>query len=120
MKAFNLIKIRAVAIICCFFLAGHTFAATSSPAAPLAIGETFSIDSIAVKETRRINVYLPAGCAGKPLPVMYMPDGGMREDFRTSPACCRLVRATARCDHLSWSGLRTLNAGAIDGPHRRC
>lgn len=81
MKAFNLIKIRAVAIICCFFLAGHTFAATSSPAAPLAIGETFSIDSIAVKETRRINVYLPAGCAGKPLPVMYMPDGGMREDF---------------------------------------
>ena len=81
MKAFNLIKIRAVAIICCFFLAGHTFAATSSPAAPLAIGETFSIDSIAVKETRRINVYLPAGCAGKSLPVMYMPDGGMREDF---------------------------------------
>lgn len=37
--------------------------------------------SAVVKEPRRINVYLPAGFAGKPLPVIYMPEGGMLEDF---------------------------------------
>src|SRR5205823_5006607 len=38
--------------------------------------------SAALGETRRINVYLPAGLpAGTALPVMVMPDGGMLEDF---------------------------------------
>ena len=56
----------------------------SSPAAPLAIGETFTIQSAALGETRRINVYAPpAYVATKDarLPVLYMPDGGMAEDF---------------------------------------
>jgi predicted alpha/beta superfamily hydrolase len=51
---------------------------------PLTIGETFTIESGALKETRRINVYLPAAYAETPtlrLPVLYMPDGGMAEDF---------------------------------------
>lgn len=53
-------------------------------AAPLVMGETFTIDSKVLKETRRINVYLPPGYAESPdtrLPVLYMPDGGMAEDF---------------------------------------
>ncbi|HEX8457033.1 MAG TPA: alpha/beta hydrolase-fold protein [Pyrinomonadaceae bacterium] len=53
-------------------------------AAPLVIGETFTIDSKILNETRRINVYLPPGYAESPtarLPVLYMPDGGMAEDF---------------------------------------
>jgi hypothetical protein len=53
-------------------------------ASPLVMGETFTIDSKIVKERRRINVYLPAGYAESPatrLPVLYMPDGGMAEDF---------------------------------------
>jgi predicted alpha/beta superfamily hydrolase len=53
-------------------------------ASPLVIGETFTIDSKFLSETRRINVYLPAGYAESPnarLPVLYMPDGGMAEDF---------------------------------------
>ncbi|HKP13328.1 MAG TPA: alpha/beta hydrolase-fold protein [Blastocatellia bacterium] len=53
-------------------------------AAPLAFGETFTIDSKVLGETRRINVYLPPGykeSAGARLPVLYMPDGGMAEDF---------------------------------------
>jgi predicted alpha/beta superfamily hydrolase len=53
-------------------------------AAPLVIGETFTIDSKILSETRRINVYLPPGYAESPdarLPVLYMPDGGMAEDF---------------------------------------
>jgi predicted alpha/beta superfamily hydrolase len=54
----------------------------STPPTALSIGETWTIDSAALRETRRINVYIPAGIpAGTPLPVMYMPDGGMLEDF---------------------------------------
>jgi predicted alpha/beta superfamily hydrolase len=57
-------------------------APAASAAAPLAIGDTWTIASAALGETRRINVYVPAGIpAGTPLPVLYMPDGGMLEDF---------------------------------------
>lgn len=52
-------------------------------AEPLTIGETFSVQSSALKETRRINVYLPAAYVDGEarLPVLYMPDGGVAEDF---------------------------------------
>lgn len=56
----------------------------ASPAAPLVVGETFTIRSKVLDETRRINVYLPPiyeDSANVRLPVLYMPDGGMREDF---------------------------------------
>jgi enterochelin esterase-like enzyme len=46
--------------------------------------ETFTIASSVLRETRRINVYVPAGHAASPttrLPVLYMPDGGLQEDF---------------------------------------
>ncbi|MEN5287132.1 alpha/beta hydrolase-fold protein [Stenotrophomonas lactitubi] len=53
-------------------------------ASPLVIGETFTIQSKALGETRRINVYRPKpwGLDPKtPLPVLYMPDGGIDEDL---------------------------------------
>ena len=53
-------------------------------ASPLNIGETFTLASAGLKETRRINVYLPPAYSDTPttrLPVLYMPDGGMAEDF---------------------------------------
>ena len=53
-------------------------------AAPLVVGETFTIDSKVLGETRRVNVYLPPAYTESPgarLPVLYMPDGGMAEDF---------------------------------------
>jgi predicted alpha/beta superfamily hydrolase len=52
-------------------------------AAALTLGETFTLPSAALNETRRINVYVPPGfeSGGAPLPVLYMPDGGMAEDF---------------------------------------
>ena len=59
-------------------------AAEPQPAAPLVIGETFTLDSAVLRETRRINIYLPPGAAeatAPPLPVLYMPDGGLGEDF---------------------------------------
>jgi predicted alpha/beta superfamily hydrolase len=52
--------------------------------APLTIGETFTMTSRALHETRRINVYAPprpADSPDAPLPVLYMPDGGIGEDF---------------------------------------
>ena len=53
-------------------------------ALPLIVGETFTIDSRILTETRRINVYLPPAyteSADARLPVLYMPDGGLAEDF---------------------------------------
>ncbi len=61
---------------------GPAFAA--NPSSPLSIGETFTIESKALGETRTINVYLPPGYAKSKemrVPVLYMPDGGMAEDF---------------------------------------
>ncbi|WP_223482724.1 alpha/beta hydrolase-fold protein [Stenotrophomonas sp. OVS01A] len=58
--------------------------AQTAAASPLVIGETFTIQSTALGETRRINVYRPQpwGLDPKtPLPVLYMPDGGIGEDF---------------------------------------
>jgi len=46
--------------------------------------ETFTIESPALKETRRINVYKPPGYAAterRRYPVLYMLDGGVQEDF---------------------------------------
>jgi predicted alpha/beta superfamily hydrolase len=56
----------------------------ASVAAPLVIGQTFTMQSNVLGETRRLNVYLPAGyaqSATQRLPVLYMPDGGLGEDF---------------------------------------
>ncbi len=63
-----------------------TAAALMSPAqfAPLTVGETFTLASAILKETRRINVYLPPAYSVSSdvrLPVLYMPDGGVAEDF---------------------------------------
>ena len=53
-------------------------------ASALTVGETFTIQSKTLGEARRINVYLPPAYADSPnvrLPVLYMPDGGIGEDF---------------------------------------
>jgi predicted alpha/beta superfamily hydrolase len=58
--------------------------AATTDSAPIEIGETFTIESAALGEARRINVYRPYmwwDTVGVPLPVMYMPDGGTQEDF---------------------------------------
>lgn len=57
---------------------------TALRASPLVVGETFTINSGVLHEIRRINVYTPQVYADSPnvrLPILYMPDGGMAEDF---------------------------------------
>lgn len=54
------------------------------PTERLSIGETFTLTSTALGERRRINVYMPAAytaSADLRVPVLYMPDGGVAEDF---------------------------------------
>ncbi len=51
---------------------------------PLEVGRTFTIESTVLNETRVINVYRPALSdeqASAALPVIYMLDGGVGEDF---------------------------------------
>ena len=52
---------------------------------PLAVGETFTVESKGLKETRRVNVYLPPAYNAAPdtarYPVLYLIDGGIAEDF---------------------------------------
>ena len=58
--------------------------ASATVATPLAIGESFLLTSAMLGEVRRINVYAPPGYMDSPnvrLPVLYMPDGGIGEDF---------------------------------------
>lgn len=51
---------------------------------PITIGESFTLESKVLGETRRINVYRApywGDSAGTRRPVLYMPDGGIGEDF---------------------------------------
>lgn len=53
-------------------------------AGDLVIGDTFTMHSGTLEETRRINVFTPTVFGEPvetPLPVLYMPDGGIDEDF---------------------------------------
>ncbi|QOW08877.1 alpha/beta hydrolase [Kaistella flava (ex Peng et al. 2021)] len=45
--------------------------------------ETLNINSVILGETRNINIWTPTDYAKNPnsLPVLYMPDGGLKEDF---------------------------------------
>lgn len=66
------------------FAHAQTRPSLDDKAAPLVIGETFTIDSKILSEMRRVNVYMPPDytkSAAARLPVLYMPDGGINEDF---------------------------------------
>ncbi len=85
MKDKNMIGLKKAIIG--VFLVFSAFCATviaQNTTSPLVIGDTFTIDSKILSEKRVINVYLPPGYKGSPrvnFPVLYMPDGGLAEDF---------------------------------------
>jgi predicted alpha/beta superfamily hydrolase len=75
---------KASALFCVLLLAFATEGALQNQGTPLQFGETFTIPSKALNEVRRINVYKPPAWdepADAARPVLYMPDGGMAEDF---------------------------------------
>lgn len=79
---------RWLPLLICLIGWNTPISATAQPAASastaLTIGQTFTLNSRVLSETRRINVYLPAGYTEQGterLPVLYMPDGGIGEDF---------------------------------------
>jgi len=79
-------RLFALYFILAFVVFAHGQARPSSDerSVPLVIGETFTINSKVLSETRRINVYVPPGYIesnGVRLPVLYMLDGGIAEDF---------------------------------------
>ena len=58
--------------------------ASPPPADPIPAFDSFSVPSAVLGEARRINVHVPAGYGAaveQRLPVLYMPDGGLDEDF---------------------------------------
>src|SRR5687768_8244223 len=86
MMHMSALPVRVLTVVLTVVLASVVIAPTvlAQKAAPLTIGETFTLRSATLKETRRINVYLPSAyseTATTRLPVLYMPDGGMAEDF---------------------------------------
>jgi len=76
-------------------------AAEASPAPePVPPHQSFTLDSKILGETRRINVYTPPGqdaAEGARHPVLYMPDGGLKEDF---PHVTRTVEAAVRAGEM--------------------
>jgi uncharacterized protein len=54
-----------------------------APPDPVPAHDSFTVQSRALGEPRRVNVYAPPGyrASGARLPVLYMPDGGLDEDF---------------------------------------
>jgi predicted alpha/beta superfamily hydrolase len=63
---------------------GSPVASADAAQAPVLPHQTFTLESKALGETRRINVYAPppyADAGDARFPILYMPDGGVAEDF---------------------------------------
>lgn len=60
---------------------------------------SFTLESVALHETRRSNVYLPPGQSpGRRYPVLYMLDGGVAEDF---PHVANAIDAAVRAGRMA-------------------
>lgn len=82
--AFSRLRLLRILLSLALVARGHASAQTPASPSPLCIGETFTLASKVLGETRRLNVYLPPvyrDSATVRLPVLYMPDGGLAEDF---------------------------------------
>ncbi len=75
---------RLDALAALSLLAVPLAAQTAPPADPVPVHDTFTVASRSLGEARPINVYTPPGYHGASaarFPVLYMPDGGIDEDF---------------------------------------
>jgi predicted alpha/beta superfamily hydrolase len=75
---------RFAALAALALLAAPLAAQATSPADPVPVHDSFTVVSRSLGEDRPINVYTPPGYHDAPaarFPVLYMPDGGIDEDF---------------------------------------
>jgi predicted alpha/beta superfamily hydrolase len=74
---------QAVALLLCLLLPSLLRAQAEAPADPIPAHDSLSIASRALNEPRPVNIHLPAGydTSSARYPVLYMPDGGINEDF---------------------------------------
>ncbi|HPF70602.1 MAG TPA: alpha/beta hydrolase-fold protein [Candidatus Krumholzibacteria bacterium] len=76
--------LAALLLACALIASGCRKAeAPATPADPVPPHDTFTLDSQATGDTRVLNVWTPPGYADgtAAYPVLYMPDGGLAEDF---------------------------------------
>lgn len=96
-------------------LAAASACRVPAPAPPALLPgvETFELESRVLGETRRLCVYSPPGelAGDEALPVLYLPDGGMQEDF--------LHVFEAVHFGVSWGILRPLRLVGIENTERR-
>jgi predicted alpha/beta superfamily hydrolase len=99
----------ALALACAPALAS----AQAPEGTPIVIGQSLTMESKILGQTRRINVHLPASYAksGKTYPVLYLMDGGEMEDFPH-------IAGLAQLGELSWTYREMIVVG-IEGIDRR-
>jgi predicted alpha/beta superfamily hydrolase len=92
---------------------GPTGTAEAEEGRPVIIARSYTLESSVLKETRRINVYLPPGYAeGQArFPVLYLLDGGEKEDFHHIAGIAQL----ASLNH----AMREMIVVGIEGTDRR-
>lgn len=75
--------LATILVASCARSTSPTAPVAATPSGVAALGETFTIESKILGERRVINVYVPPGYADAKdrYPVLFMPDGGMAEDF---------------------------------------
>ncbi|MBV9879060.1 MAG: alpha/beta hydrolase [Gemmatirosa sp.] len=76
--------VAGAAVIAAATLRARPAPAAGAPAGAPLVPDTFTVASRALGEPRRVNVHVPTGYAranATRFPVLYMPDGGMDEDF---------------------------------------
>lgn len=106
--------VLALAVLCAAGAASAQVPAqTPVEGAPIVIGQSLTMESKILGQTRRINVHLPAGYAtsGKTYPVLYLMDGGEKEDFPH-------IAGLAQLGELSWTYREMIVVG-IEGIDRR-
>ena len=106
--------VLALAVLCAAGAASaQTRVETPVESTPIVIGQSLTMESKILGQTRRINVHLPASYAksGKTYPVLYLMDGGEKEDFPH-------IAGLAQLGELSWTYREMIVVG-IEGIDRR-
>ncbi len=113
-------RLRILACACACTLAALSLACRPAPSPappltgehPITIGTEFPINSTILGETRSISVFLPWGYdqhSNKPFPVLYLIDGGPKQDFFPVAGLAALASLSAQYRECIVIGIETLD-----------